>query len=76
MGLNQVVQSELYHSSPCSQFIAQEYALITGKLPLEGLLRNSVVGITRCPDMITAVDRKHKLSNNSINRPTNQTEKF
>ena len=40
MGFNQLVQSEFYQSSPCSQLMA----LSTGKLPLGGLLRNSVVG--------------------------------
>ena len=53
MLFNQLVFSELYHSSPCGQLMSQECALSNGKLSLGGLLRNSVVGINRCPDIIS-----------------------
>ena len=52
--------------------MAHERALSTGKLPLGGLLRNSVVRITRHPDMNLVVDCEHKLSNNSTNQPNKQ----
>ena len=53
--------SRCFKKSSC-QLMAKECALITGKLPLGGLPRNSVVRIIDCPDMTSAVDRGHKAS--------------
>ena len=43
--------------------MVKECALITGKLPLGGLPRNSEVRITDCPDMISAVNRGYMKKN-------------
>lgn len=53
----------------CScQLMAKEFTLSTGKVPLCGLPRNSVVRITDCPDMTSAVDCGNKAST----QPTKQ----
>ena len=49
--------------------MTEECGLSTGKLPLGGLLRNSVVEINRCPDMISVV---YLNVNSAINLSTDQ----
>ena len=46
--------------------MVMECMLSTGKLPLEGLPKNSVVRITDRPDMTSAVYHGHKASNQTI----------
>ena len=43
--------------------MVKECMLSTGKLPLGGLPRNSVVRIADCPDMTSAVHRGRQASN-------------
>ena len=52
--------------------MSEECALSTGKIPLGGLLRDSVVGINRCPDMISVV---YLNVNSAINLSTDQPTK-
>ena len=47
--------------------MAKECTLSTGKLPLEGLLKNSVVRITDGPDMTAAVYHGRKATNQTNN---------
>ena len=46
--------------------MAKECMLSTGKLPLEGIPRNSMVRITDYPDLIPAVYCGHKATNQFI----------
>lgn len=48
--------------------MAQEFAPVTGKLPLGSLPRNGVARINDCPDMISAVCPRKKATNPSQNK--------
>ena len=50
--------------------MAKEFTLSTGKLPLGGLPRNSVVVIIDCPDITSAVNR----GRNAINQQTQKNK--
>ena len=52
--------------------MAKECVLCTGKLPLGGLPRNSVVRITDCPDM-TAARFHGRIAANQTNKQTSSS---